>query len=193
MFDTFILNLLHRKIQLEKRQKHESSIILFCSIFVFIRFFSLSLLFRFFPRDISFLIWVFFCLLIFNVKKRRRKSFKKWTLILFKLQKITLFWLMNEMICTYIARTRSHHCVPQSVRVCVWNSNINVQCSKFDMLGEQRRIWNVIYFISLAFFFAISFSPGTDRLHLCISNAMAIRCQLVLSTIIRNPLEFECE
>lgn len=51
-------------------------------------------------------------------------------------------------------------------------SMFNVQCSKFDMLGEQRRILNVIYFIGI--FFAISFLHDTDRLHLCMCHAMVL-------------------
>lgn len=45
--------------------------------------------------------------------------------------------------------------------------NINVQCTKFDMLGEHRRILNVIYFIGI---FCHIILPDTDRLHLCICN-----------------------
>lgn len=107
------------------------------------------------------------------------KSFKKWTLILFKLQKnyIVLVDEWNELY-VHRTRTRSHHCV--------WNSNINVRCSKFDMLGEQRRILNVIYFIGI--FFAISFLPDTDRLHLCMCAIVPCNgCAVPTCTLYDNP------
>lgn len=109
--------------------------IIFCSVpfrFLFGYFFS-ALLVGF--------SWDFF---IFNVEEWRRESFKKWTLISFKLQKITLFSLMNGMSCTYTARTRSHHCVPHSVcggeRVCV---QFKYQCSMFEIWYAWRATANI--------------------------------------------------
>lgn len=132
-------------------QKHESSIF-FVPIFI--------LLFIF-PRFFIFIMWCseVFSLLTSNEKKCRKSDSQKWTLISIKLQKITLFSLMYPMSCTYTMNGMN----AVISYVCEWNSNINVQCSKFDMLGERRWISNVIYFIGN---FCHVILPDTDRLHL---------------------------
>lgn len=112
-------------------QKHESSIF-FVPIFI--------LLFIF-PRFFIFIMWCseVFSLLTSNEKKCRKSDSQKWTLISIKLQKITLFSLMYPMSCTYTMNGMN----AVISYVCEWNSNINVQCSMFEIWYAWRASVNI--------------------------------------------------
>lgn len=144
-----------------------------------------STLFFISPRFFIF-IMSFFLFFSCSISEKNEWMKKKWTLILFKVQKITLFSLMNGMSCTYTARTNAQS---YFVRVCVWNSKY--QCSMYEIWYAWRASANIkcnlFYFIGIRFCHIIL--PDTDRLHLCIHAMAMSRCQLALSTIIPKSNE----